>query len=317
MPEVKWMQQSFGVMAHWTIRTMPRTGEPTADWNARVDAFDVDQLVDTLCEMGASWLVFTCGHCGDGFCSPNAAMDDYFPGHCSERDLILELAKALHARGLHLIVYFQTEIDHESQAMRDALGWDLHPSDKSVFMDRWIKVLRTYALQWGEYVDGWWFDSCYDSDAKTFLRTCGSGWDNSRFDHDTWFNAARVGNPNAIISMNSGVQHEKHIPVYADEDYLGGESNDLSVRPADGPLQDGIQWHGLVWIDCFWGHFEKPGTIESPRFTDEQLRDYLQTCWQHQGGVTFNVGIYQDGTLAPQTVEQIKRIHASHQLSGI
>jgi len=37
---------------------------------------------------------------------------------------------------------------------------------------------------------------------------------------------------------------------------------------------------------------------------------YLDACHRNGGGVTPNIGIYQDGTLAEQSVAQVKRIAA-------
>jgi len=310
---IQWMQAGpFGVMVHWTSRSMPQDGRPEPDWNRRVDSFPVERFVDTLAGMGAKWLIFTVGHHGDAFCAPNAAIERFFPGHCSQRDLIRELGTALHARGLKLIVYFQTEVDHESDAMRQAFGWNSHPSDKDEFQRRWTEVVRAYAVPWGKLVDGWWFDSCYDSRTKTFLKSYQAGWDNRRFDVATWFAAARAGNPRAVVAMNSGVARLRHEIVFPEQDYLAGESNDLSVRPV-GATQDGIQWHGLVWLDCFWGHFLKPGKIAPPRFRDDELDDYLRECCRKGGGVTFNIGIYADGALPDDTVAQLKRLHVRWQ----
>jgi hypothetical protein len=35
---------------------------------------------------------------------------------------------------------------------------------------------------------------------------------------------------------------------------------------------------------------------------------YVQTCNSHQAPMTFNVGIYQDGTMASASVEQLHRL---------
>ncbi len=172
-----------------------------------------------------------------------------------------------------------------------------------------MEIVRVYSEQWGSLVDGWWFDSCYDSNAKNFLRTYGAGWDNSRFNIPEWFAAARAGNALALVAMNSGVSKDRHTCVFPErEDYLAGESNDLSIRPGNTELQDGKQWHGLVWLDCLWGHFEKPGMIGPPRFSDEQLLDYLDEYRRYGGAVTFNIGIYEDGTLAEATMTQLERL---------
>ena len=69
-----------------------------------------------------------------------------------------------------------------------------------------------------------------------------------------------------------------------------------------------MQWHCLVWLDCFWAHWEKAGEIAPPRFTDEELWDFYKECRNRNGAVTWNIGIYQDGTLAEKTVEQVVRL---------
>ena len=134
-----------------------------------------------------------------------------------------------------------------------------------------------------------------------------------RFDAAAWFAAARAGNPRAVVAMNPGVATTRHEAVFPQcEDYLGGESNELHIRPV-AALQDGLQWHGLIWIDCRWGHFEQPSEIEPPRFTDDELYDYLGECRRRGGGVTFNIGIYEDGSLAEASVAQLQRLHVRWQ----
>lgn len=312
MGKIEWMRAGpFGVMAHWTQRTMPRAGAPDPDWNRRVERFPAESFADALLGAGAKWLIFTVGHFGD-FCAPNAEIERIYPGHCSRRDLVRDLGAALHSRGIRLIAYFQTEVNHEAEEMRRAFRWELHPSDKSEFQKLWTGVMKTYAVQWGTSIDGWWFDSCYDSNKYDFLSERGpAGWDNSRFgDGSEWLAAARAGNPAAVIAMNPGVGFLRHEPALpAIEDYLAGEADALEVRP-DGQLQDGLQWHGLVWLDCLWGHFEAPGEIAPPRFSDDELYGYLAECHGKGGAVTFNVGIYEDGRLADATLAQLRRLRA-------
>ena len=312
MGSINWMKEGpFGVMVHWTQRTLPRCKAPEPDWNKRVNQFPVDSFAAALAEAGAKWLIFTVGHFGD-FCAPNSVIEAFYPGHCSQRDLVCDLSEALHSRGIRLIVYFQTEVNHETEDMRQAFCWNRHPSDKRLFQKRWTDVLHAYAVQWGMQIDGWWFDSCYDMNYMSFVSDHGiAGWDNSRFgDGEDWLTAARAGNPQAVVAMNQGVACLRHEPVLASgEDYLAGESNTLDVRPVQ-QLQDGRQWHGLIWTDCPWGHFESPGDIEPPRFSDDELYDYLAECHRKGGAVTFNIGIYQDGQVAGRSLAQLKRLRA-------
>ena len=108
-----------------------------------------------------------------------------------------------------------------------------------------------------------------------------------------------------MIAMNPGAEKMEY--AFTEQDYLGGEANTLNHRP-EKPLPGGMQWHCLVWLDCFWAHREKAGEIAPPRFTDEELWDFYKECRNRNGAVTWNIGIYQDGTLAEKTVEQVVRL---------
>jgi hypothetical protein len=41
--------------------------------------------------------------------------------------------------------------------------------------------------------------------------------------------------------------------------------------------------------------------MESPRFSAEKLIDYIQRCQSAQSPVTVNLGIFQDGSIGPES----------------
>ena len=59
------------------------------------------------------------------------------------------------------------------------------------------------------------------------------------------------------------------------------------------------------WTTCgcttWWRRSEKAKS-------DEEVVSYVRTCNSHQAAMTFNVGIYQDGTMASASVEQLHRL---------
>lgn len=304
MGEIRWMQEGpFGLMVHYLRHIQPREGSPVGDWNEMVNSFPVEPFCREVQETGAKWLIFAIGQNNGFYCSPNPVLESLLPGRCSERDLLAELAADLKKRDIRLIAYLPSEVDSVDEELREAFGWDLHPSDKSVFQERYMAVIRAWAERLGEALDGWWFDGCYDASKYDFLRT--QTWDNSRFDYQAWSSAAKAGNPYAVVALNPGADAMEY--VFREQDYVAGEVNDLKPLP-DGPLIDGMQWHALTWMDCFWMHGEKPGLIAPPRFTDDELYDYVAACRRIGGGVTLNVGIYQDGTMADPSIAQLRRI---------
>ena len=55
-------------------------------------------------------------------------------------------------------------------------------------------------------------------------------------------------------------------------------------------------------------HTTRDTEIPKSHYTDEQLLAYVRTCNACQAPMTFNVGVYQDGTLEPAAVEQLARL---------
>lgn len=306
VPAVPWMHAGpFGLMVHWVRGTMPRAGAWVSDWDRACDSFDVERFAAQVERSGARWVIFPFGHISGGgfYCSPNAHLESIAPGRCSRRDLVMDIADALQRRGIRLIAYLHAEVDCGGfdAALRDGMEWDADPVDKSKYQSHLMAVIREWSVRLGPRLSGWWFDGCYDSSAKSFLRT--HTWDNRRFDFARWDEAVRAGNARSIYAMNPGANSFASVDA-RHEGYLGGEANDLAFTPA-GPREDGLPWHALVWIDCFWVHEKEPGPIPPPKYTAGELAAYCRAWKRWGGGVTWNVGIYQDGTIAEASVERL------------
>ncbi len=318
MGNATWMAGNYGIMVHFLPHIAPRSGTEKMTFDQMAEHFDVKGFVRSVKQMGGKWIIFPFGQNTGHYWSHNAVIEKYYPGCCSKRDLVLELAIEAKREGLRFVGYLPLEMDSNIPTIRSAFGWDLS-ADKKVFMERWTQVVRYYAEKFGTLLDGWWFDGCYNAAEKTYLRT--NDWDNRRFDEDKWFAAVRAGNPDRISAMNMGSNSVRY--VFEQEEYLTGESSGPEQEMIE-KLQDGEinhlypwdydshkkQWHALIWLDCFWMHCGKSGEIEPPRFSDEVLFDYAKTCLDKKGGITWNIGIYEDGTLAEKTVAQIERLKA-------
>ncbi len=46
-----------------------------------------------------------------------------------------------------------------------------------------------------------------------------------------------------------------------------------------------------------------------PLYSDQEIIAFVRTCNSHQAPMTFNVSIYQDGTMAERSVEQLHRLN--------
>ena len=88
-----------------------------------------------------------------------------------------------------------------------------------------------------------------------------------------------------------------------------GEMLDLSRPPAGRFQSNGLQWHGWLCLDDqSWVYVKNDKPPHPPRFTDEALREFVGACRTHQAPVTFNVIIFQDGSIAEASIDQLRRM---------
>jgi hypothetical protein len=96
-----------------------------AEWNKRVDAFDVPGLVKQLEATGCRYCVITLGQNSGHFCSPNAAYDKYAgiqPSKCSKRDLVKDIHAALAPTGIKLMLYLPCQAPNADPVAQKGFG---------------------------------------------------------------------------------------------------------------------------------------------------------------------------------------------------
>ncbi len=346
-----WMKGKYGMMVHWLsprfgqpdlgrpVSPLPRKGEYVTDLNKAVDGFAIQKFMKDFDESGAEWLIFTIGQNRGTYASPNKTLDVLCgPGHTSKRDLVLELAQAVKARGKRFIAYLPCEI-HGNETLHQCLGWTATPNtDQAIFQENYLKVIREWAVRFGKNLDGWWFDGCYP-ERESFK--------NQYMQWDKWYEASRAGNPDVVVTFNDGsflVGFTK--PVRPEHDYLSGEALvliDGKIRMTskpDGPLYMPAQAyventrclnHALLPIDGYWAHgtvpypdwanvpfkFElskKQDKMAPPVYSDEELIKFVTDFTKVGGAVTLNVNIFQEGYLGQESLNQLKKVKkALHQ----
>jgi hypothetical protein len=341
-----WMKQGkFGVMVHWCVpKTPPQYGKRIEDIDKAADRFDLARFIKDFRRTQADWLVFTIGQ-GSGYASPNSVIDRLAgPGHCTRRDLILEVAKEVKKLGRRFIAYIPPVLRKKD--------FSFGPIDLSEeeFQLQHTAVIEEYARRFGKLLDGWWFDG-------------GSTAPEYRDGMVMKLRAARAGNPNAAVTFNNGsICLGLSQPVIPGQDYLSGESEFLlkgkirygrgtdvltplpqgkvSRKPAMGrdvtdctghvctlPLPQPPPtciWHALLPIDCMWETgipfnpdwqnpafpwvAPKPHQMEKPLYSLADLETVVRDFKSVGGGVTFNVGIFQEGGLGPDTVAHLAKL---------
>jgi len=121
---------------------------------------------------------------------------------------------------------------------------------------------------------------------------------------------AKRGYPRRLVTYNAGVNQTYMYTTH--QDYWAGEMVNLNTPAMGRYLDNGLQWFGRACVDDRgWVHKKLDTTIPEPIYSDEQIVRFVQVCNKQMAPMTFNVGIYQDGTLAQGAVEQLHRLHAA------
>ena len=240
-------------------------------WNRFVDGFDVKGFARQMAEARVGWVIFCLDdHYFAWPCAPNKAFSDYTgyaPGEkCSRRDLVLDLADALNARGVKLICYFAGLNGYMKEpkalaglsdaASRGQFDDNSPPSEEC--RKRRLAILKEYADRYKDKIAGWWFD--------------GMDLNSYRDQPNDWSAVKAVvhaGNPRSVIAFSYGPNEQACI-VKGIDDFTGGDTwsrQDLKrLTPRRLPAQHGILWHGKIYCGNVYH-----GLGDSNQFGGEEL----------------------------------------------
>lgn len=275
-------------------------------WNQRIDRFDVPLFVSQVKESGASYVIFTLGQNTGHFCAPNPVYDELtglVESRLSRRDLIDEIATAL-TPDISVIAYLPSHApaQHEDavRALRcmppwpmDACGIKRFWSEEECaderlteFQRHWEDIVRYWGLKWREKISGWWIDGCY------FHEKLYSGDREPNF--KSFAHALRAGNPNRIVTFNTGTD-KPFAQLTPEQDYSAGEVSTLfpvankwqTLKSVSGETQ---QLHLLSYLGNWWGE-------GAPRFDDQFVAGYTRQFLRAGGMLTWDVPIAQDGSM--------------------
>jgi hypothetical protein len=232
-------------------------------------------------------------------------LDAILPGRTTERDLLGEIAGELRRRGKHFIAYYNHSCNQEEDPeWKDAVGYRT-PGDGRLETDL-MDIVRWMGEQYGDRIDAWWFDSPYSLDPRGPHNTVSTDMTGYQFPWERFTEAARAGHAQRLVTYNAGVDARYLYTTH--QDYWAGELRGLDVPP-EGRYVDGLQWHGWTCLDdTNWVHTQPDTEPAEPRFTDRCLVAYLRACRQQRVPMSFNVVIFQDGTVSEQAVAQLRRV---------
>ncbi|MBO5374863.1 MAG: hypothetical protein J6A54_05405, partial [Clostridia bacterium] len=302
----KFYEHRWGVFNHflYTIQnnpSLPNSYGRKTSWDELVNEFNVQRLAFQLNEIGTKYYVITVMQGTKYMIAPNATFDKIagtLPGEaCSTRDLIMELSNELEKYGIDLFLYFTGDGPYKNEDVGAKFGF-IEPRSDGVTMDfvkRWASVLEEYSLRYGDRVKGWWVDGCYKDAFKytdEMLRVL--------------YDACKAGNPDAIVALNGGLGNEFK-PNFEGEDFVCGEFNELGHFPKSR-FTDGAQAHVLAPLgtgDCgigaTWGSF-------GLGYDKQYITDYVCDLHDAGGVVTFDIGVYRDGSLSAEHIDALKYV---------
>jgi hypothetical protein len=297
----------FGIGVHWTAQTVPRSGSPQPFQQAVAD-FDLNGFMASVEHAGADYVLFTAAHALQMLPAPHPVLDEILPGRTCQRDLIRELADALAAKKKHLLVYYNHSCNGKQDSpWEQAVGY--HAPNKERFAKNLTDIIAWMGERYGDKIKAWWFDSPYSVDPRGPHNSVTTDMTGFPFPWERFTVAAKVGHPARLVTYNPGVNQTFLYTTH--QDYWAGELVNLDDPASRRYLDSGLQWFGWTCLeDRRWVHTRLDTPIPPPLYTDEQVIRYVKTCNQHTAPMTFNVGIYQDGTMAEASVEQLHRLNA-------
>ncbi|MEI6519058.1 MAG: hypothetical protein WCO98_03310 [bacterium] len=314
----------WGVFNHYLT-----TASTTADeWNRMVDSFNVKALAAQVASTGAGYYFITLGQGSGHYCCPNETYDKYvgqFPSKCSQRDLVSDLYDALQPYGIPLMAYVPADGSNADPIARIGMKMTAHWSDKDRIVDWndasgptwqqfrlpefqhiWEEICADWSLRFGNKVRGWWVDGAYAPKERYP--------ENEEPNYNSYKKALRAGNPDAIISFNTGVR----VPVVTSsiyDDYTAGElTGDLPVggfgfgdNPEwcnNGPIKPFVnqaRYHVFNFLGPWW-------SASPPRFPTELIVGYTKYITSHGGVITWDVPVSTSGIIPEPFIEQLKAV---------
>ena len=261
----------------------------SSSWKQLIEDFDVQTLARQIAMCGFQYAFLTIGQNSGYYLTPNQAYEQLVPrgddSRLARRDLIADLSSALAEYNIKLLTYLPSGSPGKDSFACEKLG------SGAQFRHNWETVIREWSLRWGDSVAGWWFDGVYQPEE----------YNHEPPNFHTLAEAARAGNPHALISLNHGV-HYPSVALSDEEDYAAGETNDPWLAIHSHCHDPKRRPHMLTYAGQFWG-------IGPFRFSAREMAAITRKFNTFEGPVTWDVPIERSGTLSRETIEILKEFN--------
>ena len=288
---VDWLVKTgYGLMFHWTSQSVQPDGS-IKKFEDAVNDFDVEKFANMVEETGAGYVLFTIGH-AESYCpAPIKSWERIHPGHSTKRDLIEEIANALNKKGVRLLCYLNGPL-----AFKFPKNIQSTDQENQAFVSNFTDILTEMGNRYQDKIAGYWFDSWY----RIFV-------DFPEVPFEDFYKATKIGNKDRIICLNPWIYPD----VTPWQDYWSGEVQDPIGLPENGFMKNGpspnLPYQALLTMEKhLW--VQQEAEIAAPKFTSDQLSNYIKGCMENGGAVTINLAIYQDGTVGKKALQVMKEV---------
>lgn len=236
------------------------------------NAFDVKTFADQMESIGVEYVYFTAWHKSIYCLAPIKAVEKWLPGHTSKRDLIGEIADALHKKNIKLVIYAHPNDAHDlTPEEQERVGFSTRAKDGNKKYNDFInevfeELTDRYAKK--PNVLGYWWDSWWHNGGPVDMpRLCKTVL--TRF-------------PGAITLSNN--RDPKYI------DFLSGEGGRMGSLHGMVATQENLTWYlGGDW----WNN--NPGTTISITPIDMYRFLLLNVGTGAPGGMSWALSPLADG----------------------
>jgi alpha-L-fucosidase len=259
---------------------------PYNEYKKRMDYFELkkfnaDEWADLLLETGMSFFMITAKH-HDGFCLWDSRYTDFkITNTAFGRDLISELADALHKRNLGLHFYYSL-VDWTCPAYR--ADW---PSYVQYYQNQLKELCSNYGKIDGVLFDGYWPKAQFnDAQKKEYFEPRG------KWDLAGTYDLIHTLQPEAVITNNT------HVLPLKGEDYqvweldIPGENTFEANCTEIGEKPTASWWN----VNSAWGYQPWNHNVK----TADELFSFYQRCQTQQATLFLNVGPRAFGDIHPE-----------------
>jgi alpha-L-fucosidase len=270
----------MGLFVHYTLGTYPDghyggtwtnpTGKSATNINSVAQGLDVKALASLAKDMGAQYVIFTAYHAGMNLMYPSPFWGRVFPEKVSKRDLIGDLADALKAEGIPLILYVHPDDRHDLTAEEQKKLMDKgysaqvnitqdsgHRPKDPTWQATYVRLIDEIGSRYGGRIIGYWEDGgvCDGSNVKAVMLE-------HTPDAAIWKNGGLSCPPATLIGSESEHRQEQWAATVAGEWWASGGK--MARTPRDmyrttvlwaatqGQVNGGVAWSAGPYVNNEW-----------------------------------------------------------------